>query len=428
MGKNSYSRSAIALHWLLAALLAFQLGLGWRMEDMPRGPAGFAAFQLHKSIGIAILLLTLARLGIRLARPRPPLMADSAWAKALAHDVHLAFYAVLILVPLSGWVLVSTAKVQLPTLLFGLVPWPHLPVPHALHEPAEGMHGLLSLLGVGLFVAHVAGALRHQFVKDENILGRMMPWVGRELRAPRGRAALGVLMALGLVGGAMLWSRVMPFGGAAEPATAAQPSAPAEPAPLANEAAPAAPDVAPDNAAIANEAAAQEAPEPLADWEVAPGGSLGFTASWNGTPVQGSFRTWSAAIRFSPDAPEASTLRVTIDLASADTADGQRDEMLKGADFFNVASHPKAVFTASSLRALGGNRYAADGSLDLHGVTRPVSLRFTLDIAGDKARAKGAASLDRTRFGVGSGEWAATDQIAAKVDIAFAFSATRQAP
>jgi polyisoprenoid-binding protein YceI len=116
---------------------------------------------------------------------------------------------------------------------------------------------------------------------------------------------------------------------------------------------------------------------------------------------------------------------VTIDLASVDTSDSQRDESIRGDSFFNIGAHPTAVFTSSDIRKTGGNGFEARGTLNLHGVAQPVALRFTLNFAGDTVRAQGSTAIDRTRFGVGSGEWSATDQIAGRVPINFAFTARR---
>ena len=100
---------------------------------------------------------------------------------------------------------------------------------------------------------------------------------------------------------------------------------------------------------------------------------------------------------------------------------------MKGSDFFNTSAYPNATFTARDIRHLGGERYEARGTLDLRGASKPATLRFTLRIDGDRARVSGTGRIDRTAFGVGQGEWAATDAIAADVDIAFSFSATRPA-
>lgn len=427
MTTQRYTRSAIFLHWALALLLAFQLSLGWRLEDIPRGYAGFTAFQLHKSIGILILALTILRIAIRLFRPRPPLMADSAWARTLAHAVHLGLYGFMLGAPLTGWVIVSTSKIKLPTLLFGTIPLPHLPLPAAFNGPSAEAHEILGFIGVALFVLHVAGALRHQFAKHENILGRMIPGLPGE-RAPAGKAALAAVIALGVVALALLAAQAMPF-----PTSA--PAVPAEMAPAPDDS-----DTTTDEASLAPEettAAVQAAPSDDASmaateavapsaWAIDKSSRLGFTARWNGDAVAGSFAKWDAAVTFDPKALADSSIRVSVDLGSTGTADSQRDEMLKGSDFFDVASHPKATFASRSIRAAGGNRYVADGTLSLHGVSRPASLRFTVDIAGDKARAAGSTTIDRTTFGVGSGEWAATDQIAGAVAVNFSITAKRK--
>ena len=417
MPTQRYSYTAITLHWLIALLLAFQIALGWALEGN-NSPELFARYQLHKSIGITILLLSLARLAVRLFAKCPPASDGPAWTRGLAGIVHGLFYLVMILGPVTGWLLVSTARVQVPTLLYGLVPWPHLPVGRALHEPAESIHGAMAWLAIGLFLLHIIGALRHQWLLGKPELQRMIPFA-------RGKGVGAAIGALALVGGAFaLGQTVYPEG--SRPVVEK-----AVPMPTA---APAAPQVAPafpveDEAPVEEpvKKAPVETKEPLADWTVMPGGRLGFTARWNGEAVRGSFGRWRAAIRFSRDDLAKSNIRVTVDLASADTGDGQRDDSLKSSDFFNVTAQPSAVFTARGIRHIDGDRYEARGTLALRGVSKPATLRFTLRIEDDKSRVAGTARIDGTAFGVGQGEWAATDAIAAAVDIDFSFSATRPA-
>ncbi|HWW56118.1 MAG TPA: YceI family protein [Sphingopyxis sp.] len=415
MPTQRYSYTAITLHWLIALLLAFQIALGWALEGN-NTPELFARYQLHKSIGITILLLSLARLAVRLWAPRPPASEGPAWTRALAGTVHWLFYLVMILGPVTGWLLVSTARVQVPTLLYGILPWPHLPVGHGWHEPAESIHGAMAWLAIGLFLLHIAGALRHQWLLGKPELQRMIPFA-------RGKAAGAAIGALALVLAAFA------AGNMAYPDKGR--SAAEKPAPrlAATSTPPATPVALEEKATETDEAEAgpDETSQPLADWTVASGGRLGFTARWNDEAVDGRFSRWRAAIRFSPDELAKSDIRVTVDLASADTGDGQRDDSLKSSDFFDTSAHPNATFTARDVRHLGGDRYEARGSLDLRGVSKPATLRFTLRIDGDKARVAGTARIDRTAFGVGQGEWAATDAIAAGVDIDFSFSAMRPA-
>ena len=418
MPAQRYSYTAITLHWLIALLLAFQIALGWALEGN-NSPELFARYQLHKSVGITILLLSFARIAARLFTTRPPASEGPAWTRALASTVHWLFYLVMILGPVTGWLLVSTARVQVPTLLYGIVPWPHLPVGRSWHEPAESIHGAMAWLAIGLFALHIAGALRHQWLLGKPELQRMIPFA-------RGNAVGVAVGAFVLVAGAFAAGNSI-YPDRRQKAAQQLSVAPVTPGAMATPSAPAAAnDKAPETDA-AEEAVVEDTKQPLADWTIASGGQLGFTARWNGEAVDGRFSRWRAAIRFSPDELVKSTIRVTVDLASADTGDGQRDDSLKSSDFFDVGSHPSAVFAARDIRHLGGDRYEARGTLDLHGVSKPAIVRFTLRIDGDKARVTGTARIDRTVFGVGQGEWAATDAIAAGVDIAFSFNAARPA-
>ncbi|MEP7350843.1 MAG: YceI family protein [Sphingorhabdus sp.] len=420
-----YSLAAMALHWMLALLLTFQLALGWQLHDLERGAAQFAGYQLHKTFGIIILLLSLARLAVRLWHRRPPAFVDSVWAARMAKLVHALLYVVMIGGPITGWIIVSTAKIKFPTLLFGVIPWPHLRVPNAWHEPAEGLHAALAWMFVALLVLHVAGALRHQFVKDENILARMIP----AALATRKTALIAAVMATGVLGAGYAVGSALDFLDAP-----VRPAVTPKPLPAATNATKT--DTAREEANAEAEAASKakeednlaktDVAEPLTDWSIAQGGRLGFVATWNGQPVHGSFGRWTGNVRFSPDDLAHSTIRAEIDLASTDTSDSQRDDMLRGGDFFNVAVHPTAVFSASSMRRLVSNRYRASGSLAMHGASRPLTLDFTLDIKGYVARVSGSTRLNRTSFGVGSGEWAETDEIADAVAVTFAFSAHRK--
>jgi len=152
--RTRYTTVAIVIHWLIAAALIFQIILGWRMGDGPKGPTTYALFQLHKSIGITILLLSLARLAWRLFNtpPAPP-EGQPKWEQVASKLVHIGFYVIMIGLPLTGWILVSASRVLIPTLLFGTMPWPHIP---GLPELAAGPKHLwyeIGELGPGMPVA-----------------------------------------------------------------------------------------------------------------------------------------------------------------------------------------------------------------------------------------------------------------------------------
>ena len=144
--------------------------------------------------------------------------------------------------------------------------------------------------------------------------------------------------------------------------------------------------------------------------------TLTFSSSYQGETFSGRFGRFDANIAFDPANLGTSRFDVTINLASADTQNSERDDTLKGADFFNVAKMPTAHYMATKFRSLGGNRYAADGTLALRGVTKPVTLNFVW-IAGVIVALTGDASVNRLDFGVGAGEWADTSTIGNAVKV-----------
>lgn len=421
-GAPRYSTGAIVLHWAIAAAILFQISLGWRMEDAGSGER-FGLFQLHKSVGLTILLLTLARIAWRLTH-RPPPSAAHGWEHALARAVHSLFYVMLLALPLSGWLIVSTSEIRVPTMLWGVIPWPDLPVARSegLHDIGEGAHGLLVWGTLALLALHLAGVAKHLLVDHDTTLHRMAPGAAR---------LLDWRVALILVGfvGALAAGKAVPAPTAmfAARTEAAPVAAPVETAPVeeAMAAAPAANVAAPAEEPLANETqpAEEEAPAEASRWAVQPGSTLGFAVRWNERTLRGRFAKWDADILFGPEALDQSRVTVRIETASAATGDGEADGALPGADWFGTGAHPAATFTASEFRSRGGNAYEARGTLTLKGASRPARLRFTLDIDGDTARMRGSTQVDRRDFAIG---WKDDSEIAADVTVSVDLTARRQ--
>jgi polyisoprenoid-binding protein YceI len=144
--------------------------------------------------------------------------------------------------------------------------------------------------------------------------------------------------------------------------------------------------------------------------------ALTFTGTYQGDAFDGRFKTFDAAIAFDPAQLANSRFDVKITLASADTANSERDDSLRGVDFFDAAHMPLATYTATKFRGLGGGRYAADGTLSLHGVSKPVTLTFTWN-GGATPALVGDAVVNRLDFNVGGGEWADTATIGNAVKV-----------
>jgi cytochrome b561 len=175
-----YGTVAMTLHWLIALAIIGMLTVGKYMHGLPdEDPNKFALYQLHKSFGISILALTVVRILWRLTHPVPPLPASMpAWQRFGAHLSHYGLYALMLGIPLSGWLMVSSSPLGIPTMLFGAVELPHLPVANTedTHEFFEETHELLGNLMIGLLIVHVLAALKHHFVDRDTVLRRMLPF------------------------------------------------------------------------------------------------------------------------------------------------------------------------------------------------------------------------------------------------------------
>lgn len=180
-----YGTIAMSLHWLIAGAVIANICLGLYMSEIlaDRDPSRIEILQLHKSVGLTVLTLSLTRLGWRLINPAPPLPNSiSPWLRILARGMHYLLYFLIIAIPLSGWALVSLSRANVSTFYFGLFHWPNLPFPaniptgqkHTLHHGFNVAHVYLAFSAIALVPIHVAAALYHQYRGDE-ILGRMLP-------------------------------------------------------------------------------------------------------------------------------------------------------------------------------------------------------------------------------------------------------------
>lgn len=168
-----YSGVAIAFHWVIAAFVLMNLAIGLLPPLRGWMPG-------HKSIGITVLVLTLARVAWRLAHRPPPLPPGTrAWEKGLAHATHWSLYALLLAMPLSGWVMASGSAKRRPLDWFGLFDIPYLPVSIQAGEFGHEAHELLGWGMLALVALHIAAALRHHLILRDNVLARMAPVLRR---------------------------------------------------------------------------------------------------------------------------------------------------------------------------------------------------------------------------------------------------------
>lgn len=421
---SRYTTGAILLHWTIALLVLGQIASGYLMTDVfeDGSTVQYNAFQLHKSFGVSVLVLTVARILWRLFNPPPPEpVSVGGWERRAASVVHHTFYVLLLAVPLAGWLTITVARVRIDTELFfaDWLPWPHLPGFAGLSEGSRGeiedvaeeVHAILAWSMGALVALHVAGAVKHHLA-DGGFIGRMAAGDGRG-DGPRnsyGHATtwLVTVSFFAAMLGAAAWAR------RDEPVPATRAVSPDQQRILAT--------ASPAETSARSEAETSGEPGVRSGallWSVvAQESRVGFTFGYGDTERTGAIGTFDATIRFDPQDLAGSSIVATLDLGSA-SIDGETisDAQLKGPDGLSVGSDPVATFRSTSIRATGEGTYAADGTLDFRAAAVPVALPFTLAIDGTKATAKASVTLDRLDYGVGAQSDPEATTLSPRIDV-----------
>ena len=170
-----YTPVAKALHWLIALLLFGLLALGFYMQDLPLSPQKLQLYAWHKWAGVTVFLLVLVRLAWRVTHRPPPLPEHMPRVMQLAaHAGHVLLYALMIAIPLSGWLMSSAKGFQ--TVWFGVLPIPDLLAKDkALGDLLQTVHMTLNLVFALAIAGHIGAALKHHFIDRDDILTRMLP-------------------------------------------------------------------------------------------------------------------------------------------------------------------------------------------------------------------------------------------------------------
>jgi cytochrome b561 len=163
------------LHWASAALIAVALGVGVFMVEIVQDPASrFDLTQTHKSIGVAVLALTAARLCLRFLTAAPPPLPLTPPLCRAVRAAHAGLYALLLLLPLSGWLMAASTPVRVPTAVFGLFVLPYPLAPDlATYRLAHALHVAGAVMLAVLVVLHIAAALAHALWRRDGVLTRM---------------------------------------------------------------------------------------------------------------------------------------------------------------------------------------------------------------------------------------------------------------
>ncbi|MCB1899295.1 cytochrome b [Cognatazoarcus halotolerans] len=176
---SRYTATAISLHWLIAIGIAGTFSLGVYMHELPLSPTKLQLYSWHKWAGVTLFALVLVRLLWRATHAAPALPVDTPRVQRLAASAtHWVLYALMIAVPLSGWLMSSAKGFQ--TVWFGIVPLPDLVSKNAeLGDALKEVHETLNLTMLGLVLLHAAAALKHHFIDRDDVLTRMLPAADR---------------------------------------------------------------------------------------------------------------------------------------------------------------------------------------------------------------------------------------------------------
>ncbi|EIE52010.1 cytochrome [Salipiger aestuarii] len=380
-------------HWAIALGIAIMVPLGWTAHLWPMQEAAQIAtkttlFSAHKTLGVGLFAIALARIVWALGQTRPvPLHPERRAETLLAETVHWALYAALVIVPLTGWIEHAATE--------GFAPiwWPlgqnlpMVPTAPAVAETFATVHFLSQWLLVGMLALHVTGAIRHAAIDRDATLARMVRGTPGGNPAVRTSHAAPAALAL------LAW--VALFGGAAAAGllgtNATRPAAHLKPA--------------------------------VSDWQIQDG-TLAIRVTQMGAQVTGSFADWTAAIAWQPRDTPGPEGDVTVRISVPSLTLGSVSKQALGPDFLAADSFPTATFAATLLRTETGRE--AQGTLTLKDAELPITLPFDLTLDGDTARMTGQATLDRRDYAVGTGM---TDpgQLAYDVEVLVDLVATRAA-
>lgn len=376
-----------------------------------------ALYDWHKSLGTLVLFLFALRLFWRwVSRPPISLPEHKKWERVLAHIAHYTLYLLLFLLPLSGWLMSSAGDFS--HSFFGLFTMPDLvEKDETLFRQMREVHEFLVYLLLFVLFFHIAGALKHHILDRDITLVRML-LSPREGYAERGKMkeflAGFVLMAALLFYGAVAILLVQNYMKVPENVAVTD---------IQDQA---------DRTGPQATTFAKNAVHNVDRWAIDHENSrLSFYVDVYGEPFEAVFPAFDGDIIFDPGNLAKSRVDIVIPLAMVSSGSAERDGFMVMEDWFYAESFPESRFYAESFKKTGQNQYIAEGELTIRGVTRPVSLPFTLQIkeeeSGEKtADMKADLVINRLDYGVGQGAWQKTDVVGNAVKITVSLKARRE--
>ena len=399
---QSYGGVSKTFHWLTALLILTALPIGWfasrlahAIEDptVPTTPEDLQQaaqlFSLHKTIGVAVFFVALARILWALSQPKPGLLnAENKPEAFAAETVHWLLYGSLVLVPLTGWIHHAATEGFAPILWPFGQNLPFVPKSPALAEATGGLHEVLMLVLVSALVLHVVGALKHHVIDKDGTLRRMLPGRFESPEPPQQwHSPAPIVAAL------VIWAAALGVGWTSGMYSAHS----------------------------AGDTASAELEAVQSDWQVQDG-TLGITITQLGSPVNGGFSDWTAAITFDEPAEPGPAGTVDVTIAVGSLALGTVAKQAMGADFFDSTQFPTAKFSADLFKT--DLAYEARGTLTIKDKTLDVVLPFELDVQDGTAKMQGELVLNRLDYGIGTSQ-PTEDSLAFAVTVAVELTATK---
>ena len=330
--------------------------------------------QWHKSFGVIALLLIFWRIIWRLTHSTPALPGQMRpWEKLASGLNHIALYLLILAIPVSGWIMVSASPLELPTLLFDWIHWPHLPPFDRLPDKQEiallfgDFHRIAGYLLMLLLVAHIGAALRHRYVLHDEVMQRMSPKTADGQWIASASSTFSAILLV--VGGLVLYG----YGKS-------------------------------DSVSLG-----------------AGSSHVRFGFEVQNQAQQGSFSESMVEMLIDPDNPAANRLRATVNTATVSSGNSQVDSTLVSADWFDTDNYPQAIFDSRELVADGENSYSVSGTLRIKGVTRELSFPLNLAYSDDRRVASGNFTVNRLDFNLGRDSQPDDDTVGYPVTIKFEF-------
>jgi len=352
----TYTHVAVLIHWVTALVIIGLLAVGKYMTGLEASdPLRFTLTQSHKTFGIMVLLLSVLRVVWRLTHRAPPHPAGApSWERLAANLSHFAFYLLLFALPLSGWAMVSVSNLNIDTLLFNRIEWPHLPLQawlgidgatqretfeHRFHHAHHTAGNILA----ALLLVHIAAALKHHVVDKDDVLRRMAPRFGE-----RSFQALLASVVILVGGSALLLSQL-----------------------------------------------GKNPPAAL----VAGGSTVELQADISGTATAIYFSSSTVTANIDLASPAASSLTATVETAGVSSDNLQVQGSLTDAEWFDAENYPEASFVSTNFSAgTEANSLDVEGDLTIKEITAPISFVLTVEPANNGEPTKASAQFPINRF------------------------------